>query len=203
MNQLRTDSFSGPGPGVKSATGSGDDDRAGQVAEDNQVNYNADDHNFEITLDGKPTTISPLEAVCYVLQNRYLTMSDTVAERTQEMQDQVNQINEANDWLNAVKEAEDGEPFKMPGDPSPELQQWMDDNDIDADSLGDDPDADDLKKIEAQLSNHVDQLSSTNDLKMLSLKTAVNKAQEALTAADGVLQDIKQLMQTITNNLAR
>ena len=32
---------------------------------------------------------------------------------------------------------------------------------------------------------------------MLSLKTAVNKSQESLTAADGVAQDLKQLMQTI------
>ena len=203
MSEIRTDSPSSAGAGAGAASGVGGDGRAGQVADDHQVHYDAGQHRFEVTLDGKPTTISPLEAVCYVLQNRYLTMSDTVAERVQEMQEQVNEINEANDWLNAISRAENGDTLEIPGDASAALQQWMDDNDIDLDSLGDPPDPDDLQKLETEFSNHVDQLSSTNDLNMLRLKTAVNKAQEALTAADGVLQDIKQLMQTITGNMSR
>ena len=203
MSEIRTDSSPGAGAGTVTTTGIGGDGRAGQAADDHQVHYNPGDHKFEITLDGKPTTISPLEAVCYVLQNRYLTMSDAVAERTREMQEQVNQINEANDWLNAIRNAEDGDALELPGDASAALQQWMDENGIDLDDLGDPPDLDDLEKLATQFSNHIDQLSSTNDLKMLRLKTVVNKAQEALTAADGVLQDIKQLMQTITNNMAR
>ena len=69
--------------------------------------------------------------------------------------------------------------------------------------VGNSPDADGLKKAEGRINNYVDGLTSTNDLKMLELKTSVNKAQEALTAADGVLQDLKQLMQTITGNMAR
>ena len=203
MSEIRTDSASGPAAGSGASSVAGGDGRAGQVADDNQVHYNAGEHKFEVTLGGKPTTISPLEAVCYVLQNRYLTMSDSVAERTQEMQEQVNEINEANDWLNAIKKAENGDPLEKPGDASTALQQWMQKNGIDVDDLGEHPDSKDLQKLETEFSNHVDELSSTNDLKMLKLKTVVNKAQEALTAADGVLQEIKQLMQTITNNMAR
>ena len=202
MSEPRIDPSSAPaaGSGVAAA---GDDGRAGQLAEDNQVHYNAGENKFEIMLGGKPTTISPLYAVCYVLQNRYLTMSDAVAERTQEMQQQVNEINEANDWLNAIKNTDAQHPFRKPGDASSALQQWFDKNKIDVDALDDHPDSNVLQKLETDFSNHVDQLSSTNDLKMLKLKTVVNKAQEALTAADGVLQEIKQLMQTITNNMGR
>ena len=69
--------------------------------------------------------------------------------------------------------------------------------------VSDHPDADGIKNAEGQIGNYIDQLSSTNDLKMLSLKTAVNKSQEALTAADGVLQDLKQIMQLINNNMTR
>ena len=203
MSELRTDSSYGATSGPVVGTGTDSTGRASQVADDNNVHYNPGDHRFEITLDGKPTTISPLEAVCYVLQNRYIAMSDSVAERTQEMQNQVNEINEANDWLNAIKTARDGNALKQPGTASASLQHWMDQNQIDFGKLGEKPEAGSLETLESQFSSHVDQLSSTNDLKMLGLKTVVNKAQEALTAADGVLQDIKQLMQTITNNMAR
>ena len=156
-------------------------------------------------LDGKPTDISPLEAVCLVLQQRYITMSDVTAQKTQEMQEQVNQINEANSWLNAVKNAgDDAESFTPPaGASSDSLKEWMTAHDLDTTDMGDSLDADGVKKAQGEISNYVDQLSSTNDLKMLSLKTAVNKSQEALTAADGVLQDLKQLMQTINANIAR
>ncbi len=178
--------------------------RAGEVAGNNQVHYVAGDHKFEVTLDGKPTTLSPLEAVCLVLQNRYLAMSDSTAEKTEEMQDQVNQINEANNWLHALKQGQDGNSFQAPSEAkSAGLQQWLTANDIKLDELGSTPSADTLKDLETKFTNHVDQLSSTNDLKMLGLKTSVNKAQEALTAADGVLQELKQLMQTIINNMAR
>ena len=178
--------------------------RAGEVAGTNQVHYVEGEHKFQVTIDGKPMTLSPLEAVCLVLQNRYLAMSDNTAQKTEEMQAQVTQINETNNWLHAVKEAGDGGSFHAPsGETSDAMKEWLDSNDIDVDGLGSDPDADELKSLETKFTNHVDQLSSTNDLKMLSLKTAVNKAQEALTAADGVLQELKQLIQTITNNMAR
>ena len=198
MSEMRIDSSSGPNPGSGAAAGA-DDGRASQVADDNQVRYFPGDHRFEITLGGKPTTISPLEAVCYVLQNRYVTMSDAVAVRTQEMQDQVNEINESNDWLNAIKKAQDGGSLQKPGDASTALRQWMQKNHIDVRH----PDSDDLKKLETEFSNRVDQLSSTNDLKMLQLKTAVNKTQEALTGADAIRVDLKELIQTIQNDMKR
>ena len=179
------------------------DVQASLIARENQVHYDPGQHSFEVLLDGKMEKLSPMEAVCLVLQNRYLALSDEVAQKTEDMQDQVNQINEANDWLSAVKKGEDSGSLDSPGDPSDSLQQWMDKNGIDVDALSDSPDSDDLKSAETDLSNYVDQLSSTNDLKMLSLKTSVNKSQEALTAADGVLQELKQLMQTIANNMGR
>lgn len=191
--------------GTGAPAGTGDDTRAGAVANDHQVHYVAGEHRFETMLDGKPTTLSPLEAVCLVLQNRYLALSDSTAEKTAEMQDQVNQINEANDWVNALKEADknDGSFTKPSGKPSDALSKWMKDNGIDPDSIGSDPDAATLQSLQTKFTSRVDSLSSTNELKMLELKTAVNKSQEALTAADGVLQDLKQLMQTITGNMAR
>ena len=155
-------------------------------------------------LDGKPTDISPMEAVCLVLQQRYIAMSDVTAQKTREMQDQVNQINEANSWLNALKNAgADGGSFKPPAGASHGLTMWMANHGLKTTGLSDTPDAAQIKDAEGKIGNYVDQLSSTNDLKMLSLKTAVNKSQEALTAADGVLQDLKQLMQLINNNMAR
>lgn len=219
MNDLRTGSATGPTAGVGAGDGAGSAGQASQVANDHNVHYVPGEHRFEITLNGKPTTISPLEAVCYVLQNRYIAMSDSVAQRTQEMQDQVNEINEAQDWLNAIAKAESGGEWQKPGTASSSLKKWMTDKGITLDDWGSPPDADNptsglagltspldpgkLKEFETQFSNHIDQLSSTNDLKMLSLKTVVNKSQEALTAADGVLQEIKQLMQTINNNIGR
>ncbi len=190
--------------GPTAGSGTGTDGRASDVADDHQVHYIPGEHRFEVTVDGKTTTLPPLMAVCMVLQNRYLALNDSVAEKTEAMQDQVNQINEANDWLDALKKAEgpDGKFEKPSGEVSDGLQKWMDDHDIDPDDIGDPPDADKLHSFETQFTTHVDQLSSTNDLKMLQLKTAVNKAQEALSAADGVLQDLKQLMQTITGNMA-
>ena len=79
----------------------------------------------------------------------------------------------------------------------------MSDHGLDTKDVDDHPDADGVKKAEAEIGNYIDQLSSTNDLKMLDLKTAVNKSQEALTAADGVLQDLKQLMQLIKSTTWR
>lgn len=203
MTRVQSNQSPSAGPGSGAATGSGGAADASQVADDNDVHYVPGDHKFELTVNGETTTLSPLAAVCFVLQKRYATLSDVTAQRTQEMQDQVNQINEASEWLKAVKEAEDGQSPETPGEPSDALQQWMDDNDIDVDNLGSDTDAAELESMENKFSSYVDQLSSTNDLKMLELKTVVNKSQEALTAADGVLQDIKQLMQTITGNMAR
>ena len=196
---------SSPSGGTGAPAGSGDDARAGAVANDHQVHYVPGEHRFETMLDGKPTTLSPLEAVCLVLQNRYLALSDSTAEKTAEMQDQVNQINEANAWVDALKEAgKPGGSFTKPsGKPSDALSKWMKDNGVDPDSIGSDTDAATFQSLQTKFTSRVDSLSSTNELKMLELKTAVNKSQEALTAADGVLQDLKQLMQTITGNMAR
>ena len=193
------------GGGSNAVSGAGDGDaRAGRIAQENQVNYVPGEHKFQVMLDGKPTDISPMEAVCLVLQQRYITMSDVTAQKTREMQEQVNQINEANSWLNAVKNAgDDGKSFTAPAGASGGLTKWMTDHGLETTGVSDPLDADGVKNAEGQISNYIDQLSSTNDLKMLSLKTAVNKSQEALTAADGVLQDLKQLMQLINNNMAR
>ena len=194
-----------PRGGMNAVPDAGDGDaRANEVAEENQVNYVPGEHKFQVILDGKPTDISPLEAVCLVLQQRYIAMSDVTAQKTREMQEQVNEISEANSWLNAVRNAgDDGSSFAPPDGDSGGLTAWMSAHGLDTEGVEDTPDTDGVKNAEAQISNYIDQLSSTNDLKMLSLKTAVNKSQEALTAADGVLQDLKQLMQTITNNMAR
>ena len=186
-------------PGAAAGAGS---EQAAEVARDNQVNYLPGEHKFEIMVDGKLTTISPMEAVMVVLQNRYRALADTTARQTAEMQDQVNQINEANSWLTALQESEDGSFHAPPGERSEALKKWMRDNDIDPDDLKD-LSPKERDEMATKFSNYVDQLSSTNDLKMLSLKTAVNKSQEALTAADGVLQELKQLMQTINNNIGR
>ena len=196
-------SVTGGGSNAVSAAGDGDA-RTNRVAQENQVNYVPGEHRFQVMLDGKPTDISPMEAVCLVLQQRYLTMSDVTAQKTREMQEQVNQINEANSWLNALQRAgDDGQSFKPPAGASHGLTMWMANHGLQTTGLSDQPNADGVKNAEGQISNYIDQLSSTNDLKMLSLKTAVNKSQEALTAADGVLQDLKQLMQLINSNMAR
>ena len=196
-------SVTGGGSIAVSAAGDGDA-RASQIAQENEVNYVPGEHKFQVMLDGKPTDISPMEAVCLVLQQRYIAMSDVTAQKTREMQEQVNQINDANSWLNAIKNAgDDGASFAPPAGASVGLTEWMTDHGLDTTDVEDSPDTDGVNNAEGQISNYIDQLSSTNDLKMLSLKTAVNKSQEALTAADGVLQDLKQLMQTITANMAR
>lgn len=210
---------------------------ANETPDNNQWNYIAEDHQFEITVDGKQVKVSTLEAVMFVLQQRYVAMSDVTAEKTREMQQQVNLIKEANRWLNAVTDARvDGE-FERPepiggdrdettpvrpffnvgpgwgdgfsvagGAPQTDTEAliaWMNAHGLDTAGYGDPPSIEDFGHAQAQISNYVDQLSSNNDLRMLSLKTAVNKAQQAMTAADGVLQNIKQLMQTITSNMAR
>lgn len=172
------------------------------------VHYIAEDHQFQVMVDGKLVDISTLEAVMLVLMQRYTTMSDVTAEKTREMQEQINQIKEANGWLNAVTDAALGGELEHPPGAAPAgsfllLMAWMMENGLDTASYNYPPTIEDLKKIQAQISNYVDQLSSNNDLRMLSLKTAVNKSQQAITAADGVLQNIKQLMQTITTNMAR
>ena len=191
--------------GSNDVSSAGDGDiEASRIAQENQVSYVPGDHKFQVVIDGKPTDISPLAAVCLVLQQRYITMSDITAEKTREMQEQVNQINEANAWLNALGNAgDDGESFTPPDGASVGLKEWMTDHGLDTTGVTDPLDADGIENAEGKISNYIDQLSSTNDLKMLSLKTAVNKSQEALTAADGVLQDLKQLMQAINNNMAR
>ena len=218
------------GSNVVSSAG-GEDAEASRIAEENQVSYIPGEHQFQVVIDGEPTDISPLEAVCLVLQQRYIAMSDITAQKTREMQEQIDEINEANAWLDAVGNADDGGDsttptagavpglaqwmanhgpagdgggsFTPPAGASSGLTEWMADHGLDTEGVGDNPDANGLEKAEAEISNYVDQLCSTNDLKMLSLKTAVNKAQEALAAADGVLQDLKQLNQTITANMAR
>ena len=201
MTEVQSITTGGPNAGPNAGDG---DLKATEIARENQVTYVPGDHKFQIMLDGKLTNLSPLEAVCMVLQQRYITMSDVTAQKTREMQDQVNQINDANAWLNAVKNGgDDGADFSPPDGASQSLTDWMSAHGLDTTGVEDPLDADGVKNAEGKISNYVDQLSSTNDLKMLSLKTAVNKCQEALTAADGVLQDLKQLMQTINNNMAR
>ena len=169
------------------------------------MNYVPGEHRFQVMLDGKPTDISPMEAVCLVLQQRYIAMSDVTAQKTREMQDQVNQINEANAWLNAVKSTytDGGGVYRRPLGAPTDLKPWMTAHGLSTWGVDNTPDPDGAKKAEGEIGNYIDKLSSTNDLKMLSLKTAMNKSQEAMTAMDGVLQDIKQLMQLINNNMAR
>ena len=172
------------------------------------VHYIAEDNQFQVMVDGKLVDVSALEAAMLVLMQRYITMSDVTAEKTREMQDQVNQIKEANVWLNRVTTAALGSEIAHPDasgvfGATLALIVWMDGNGLDKSAYVYPLTAQDFKTIETQISNYVDQLSSNNDLRMLSLKTAVNKSQQALTAADGILQNIKQLMQTIISNLAR
>ena len=193
-----------PGGSGSPTTGTAGDARAAALAGDHQVGYVAGEHRFEVMLDGKPTTISPIEAVCLVLQNRYLALSDSTAQKTRAMQDQVNEISEANNWLNALRGARGAGTFTKPtGTTSASLSTWMTSNGIKVDDISADVDEATLDSLESKFSSRVDQLSSTNELKMLELKTTVNKSQEALTAADGLLQDLKQLVQTITNNMGR
>lgn len=197
------------------------------------VNYIPEQNQFQVTIDGKYVDISPLQAVLYVLQHRYVVMSEVTAEKTREMQQQIKAINEASAWLNAVTDAATTGVFTAPdstalpatsyggsngGGSNPNivtitaedaseqgklLVDWMNANGLDTTSFSDPPTLEDFTRAQTQISNYVDQLSSNNDLRMLSLKSAVNRAEEALTAADGVLQNIKQLMQTIVNNMAR
>lgn len=190
-------------PSAGGQAGPTDEARARAFADPSQVTYDRDKHVFEMTIDGKPTRISPLAAVALVTQNRYLALSDRTAEQTKQMQAQVNQINEVNRWIAAAKEAEkNGTALKIPsGSKSPELSKWMSDNDIDPSKVG--SDVNKLSSLETKLSNYVDQLSSTNDLKMLQLKTTVNKSQEMLTLSSAVLQTDKQLWQTIASDIAR
>ena len=168
-----------------------------------KVTYDQDKHVFELTVDGKTTRVSPMAAVALVAQNRYLALADRTAEQTRQMQEQVNQINEVNRWISAVQDAEkNGTAFRAPpGSRSPELSKWLSDNDIDPSEVG--SDADKLSAFETKLSNYVDQLSSTNDLKMLQLKTSVNKGHEMLTFSSAALQAVKQLWQTITGDMVR
>ena len=173
------------------------------LGRDSEVIYIADDHQFQIVVDDVAYDISPFDAVCFVLQLRYIATSDLVAEKTREMQEQINQIHEANSWLNAVTTGASGMPFEAPEGATETLQEWMESNGIDSTGYEDPPSKENLEHAQGQISNYVDQLSSNNDLRMLSLKTAVNKSQQALTAADGVLQNLKQLMQTIIANLTR
>ncbi len=185
-----------------------------QVSGEHQVSYIPEEHQFQMMVNGESVKISTLEAVMFVLQQRYVAMSDVTAERTREMQQQVNLIKEANRWLNAVTDATIDGDFERPAvdgdDDSAETESdtdallaWMNSHDLDTSGYQDPPTIEDFKHAQTQISNYVDQLSSNNDLRMLSLKTAVNKAQQAMTAADGVLQNIKQLMQTITSNMSR
>ena len=198
MTQVQ--SVTGGGSSAASTAGDGDA-RASRIAQENQVNYVPGEHRFQVMLDGKLTDVSPLEAVCLVLQQRYLKISEVTAQKTQEMQEQVNQIGDGGSWLQAVKEAgADGKSFKPPAGASAGLKKWMTDHGLDVTDVDDHPDADGIKKAEGEISNYIDQLSSTNDLKMLSLKTAVNKSQESLTAVDGIQQDLKQLALTIINH---
>ena len=174
-----------------------------QVSNENQVSYVAEDHQFQIMTNGEKVNISTLEAVMFVLQQRYVAMSDVTAEKTREMQEQVKQIKEANAWLNAITEsAITGDQHYPPGT-NEWMSTWMTRHGLDPSGYQNPRTAENFRNAQAQVSNYVDQLSSNNDLRMLSLKAAVNKSQQALTAADGVLQNIKQLMQTITSNMAR
>ena len=176
---------------------------ANETPDNSQWNYIAEDRQFQITVDGKLVNVSTLEAVMFVLQQRYVAMSDVTAEKTREMQEQVDQIKEANAWLNAITEsAATGEQHYPPGT-NEWMSTWMTRHGLDPSGYENPRTVENFRNAQAQISNYVDQLSSNNDLRMLSLKTAVNKAQQAMTAADGVLQNIKQLMQTITSNMAR
>ena len=190
-------------PSAGGQAGPTDEARARAFADTSQVTYDHDRHVFEMTIDGKPTRISPLAAVALVTQNRYLALADRTAEQTRQMQDQVNQINEVNRWISAAQDAQkSGTAFTAPsGSRSSELSKWLSDNDIHPSEVG--SDVNELSSLETKLSNYVDQLSSTNDLKMLQLKTSVNKSQEMLTLSSAVLQTDKQLWQTIAGDIAR
>ena len=232
---------------------SGESVDGAQAADESRVTYLAESHQFQIMVNGELVDISTLEAVMFVLMQRYVAMSDVTAEKTRDMQKQVDLIREANTWLNVATSAaiegegegegegeegqsDDGEqgqqtpqrpggggswpipvpPIPIPrltrsatvNEPQPEfdtegLVQWMNVHGLDTTGYDDPPNYQDFKNAQTQISNYVDQLASNNDLSMLSLKTAVNKVQQAMTAADGILQNIKQLMQTLTTNMAR
>ena len=176
------------------------------------VTYVPDTGKFMVTEDdGTQFEVSPMMAVLYVLQHRYVVLSEVTAEKTRELQEQITQINEANVWLNAVTTAAGDSDFIAPTSTGEEgeedhlslLTTWMEDNGLDTSSFDDPPSLEDFKNAQIQISNYVDQLSSNNDLRLLSLKSTVAKAEQALSAADGVLQNIKRLMQMLANNMAQ
>ena len=193
------------GAQAHSAAQAGNDaTRAAQIAAEHHVRYLPEEHVFRVNIGGVPTDLSPLEAVSLVLQQRYITMSNITAEKTLEMQDQVDAISGANQWLDSLRRQDgNGHTVTTPQGESGHILAWMDRNGLETDGLSDRPNAEQAKKMESAVSNYVDKLSSTNDLKMLSLKTSVNKAQEALSASDALLQNLKQLMQLINSNMAR
>lgn len=175
------------------------------------VNYIPETGKFEVMLDGELTEVSPMQAVLYALQYRYVVMSEVTAEKTRELQTQVQEIHQANTWLNAVTTAANGDEFVAPADSGvptnlnagEALLWWMDKYGLERSDYESPPSVENFKNAQIQISNLVDQLSSNNDLRLLSLKSTVAKAEQALTAADGVLQNIKRLMQMISNNMAQ
>ena len=193
------------GAQAQSAPQAGNDAaRAAEIAAEYHVRYLPEEHVFRVNIGGVPTDLSPLEAVSLVLQQRYITMSNITAEKTLEMQDQIEAISSANQWLESLRRQDgNGHGVTPPQGESGKILTWMRNNGLNVDASSDQPNAEQAKKMESEISNYVDKLSSTNDLKMLSLKTAVNKAQEALSASDALLQNLKQLMQLINSNMAR
>ena len=180
-----------------------DDELRSALADPSRSHYDRTRHVFELTIDGKKVTVPPMFATVLVSQNRYLVLGDRSAMQTREMQSQVNRISEANRWLGAVQDAErTGTEIKTPpGTMSDAFKKWLSDNDIDLDDIG--TDRDKQAAFENKLSNYVDELSSTNNLKMLELKMTTNKQQESLTLSNGMEQVSKQLWQSIVGDIGR
>ncbi len=146
------------------------------------------------------------DAMALLFIQRAQTMTDLATDRAQTAQEKLHEIQEARDMLSRMRELKqeadhEDSTTKMPAD----MKEFCDKNNISWDKTGGD-DYHNKKEWDVNIQymqDHVDKLSSDNDLFMIKLKSVINKSQEATQAADSLMTKNKEVVSGIIANFSR
>lgn len=138
------------------------------------------------------------ELVMLVFMMKSETMSNLASDRAADAQANLQQIQKARGYSSQVgqlKSQAGGGTSSMPAD----MKKFFQDNGIKWSKEGAQG-KDDWDITKQYLNDYIDKLSSNNDLKMIKLKSIINKQQEAAQGADSMVTISKQTMGSILSN---
>ena len=161
-----------------------------------------------VLVDGVAMSLN--DAVALIYMKRAETMNDIATDRAQEAEMKLKDLQDARAMLGRMRGLKqdarnDTQHAHNCTEMPPDMVQYCKDHKVDWDHHNNDTwhTADEWDVNIQYMQDHLDKLSSDNDLFMIKLKSVINKGQEATQACDGMNTKSKEVMSSIIANMAR